>query len=156
MCLSGPSERLRARLRILERRLSGLEACRGLKHPASTLAEAEVFATFHHQDSNLCVRTLNEWAPSWKKRGWKKATGEEVKNVDLVRKSALDALESRISLLERVRGNDDAKDSSSGNVGASLRMDAMSCRGVSAWKGVAPVASSPTRIPRAHQSTATP
>ena len=45
--------------------------------------------------------------------------GQEVeralKNVDLVRKSALDALESRISLLERVRGNDDDKDSSSGS-----------------------------------------
>mmetsp|Transcript_5458 Transcript_5458/g.13735 ORF Transcript_5458/g.13735 Transcript_5458/m.13735 type:complete len:203 (-) Transcript_5458:813-1421(-) len=49
-----------------------------------------------------------------------------------------------------------ANDSSSGKVGASFKMEAMSCRGVSAWNGVLPVASSPTRIPKAHQSTATP
>lgn len=36
-----------------------------------------------YSDSQLCVKTLNEWAKSWKANGWKKKTGE-VKNLDLV------------------------------------------------------------------------
>ena len=35
-------------------------------------------------DSNLCVRTLNEWAAGWQKLGWKRKTGP-VENLDLVR-----------------------------------------------------------------------
>ncbi len=38
-----------------------------------------------HSDSNLCVQTVNEWAASWKRRGWKKKDGE-IKNLDLVQK----------------------------------------------------------------------
>ncbi len=34
-------------------------------------------------DSNLCVRTLNEWAAGWKQRGWKRKTGP-VENLELV------------------------------------------------------------------------
>ena len=34
-------------------------------------------------DSNLCVKTLNEWAAGWKRRGWKRKTGP-VENLDLV------------------------------------------------------------------------
>lgn len=37
-------------------------------------------------DSNLCVRTLNEWAEGWKRRGWKRKTGP-VENLDLVREA---------------------------------------------------------------------
>lgn len=37
-------------------------------------------------DSNLCVRTLNEWAAGWKKRGWKRKTGP-VENLDLVQEA---------------------------------------------------------------------
>lgn len=39
-----------------------------------------------YSDSNLAVRTINEWAAGWKKRGWKRKTGP-VENVDLVRKA---------------------------------------------------------------------
>ena len=35
-------------------------------------------------DSNLCVKTLNEWAAGWKRRGWKRKTGK-VENLDLVK-----------------------------------------------------------------------
>lgn len=35
-------------------------------------------------DSNLAVRTINEWAAGWESRGWKRKTGP-VENVDLVR-----------------------------------------------------------------------
>lgn len=34
-------------------------------------------------DSNLAVRTVNEWAAGWKARGWKRKTGP-VENLDLV------------------------------------------------------------------------
>jgi ribonuclease HI len=36
-----------------------------------------------YSDSNLAVRTLNEWAASWAARGWKRKTGP-VENLDLV------------------------------------------------------------------------
>ena len=36
-----------------------------------------------HSDSLLCVKTVNEWAPSWEKRGWKRSTGP-IANLDLV------------------------------------------------------------------------
>lgn len=34
-------------------------------------------------DSNLAVRTINEWAAGWKARGWRRKTGP-VENLDLV------------------------------------------------------------------------
>ena len=37
-----------------------------------------------YSDSNLAVRTINEWASGWEKRGWRRKTGE-VENLDLVR-----------------------------------------------------------------------
>jgi len=37
-----------------------------------------------YSDSNLAVRTINEWAEGWKKRGWKRKSGP-VENVDLVK-----------------------------------------------------------------------
>ena len=39
-----------------------------------------------YSDSQLCVKTLNEWAKSWKANGWRKKTGE-VKNLDLVQEA---------------------------------------------------------------------
>jgi ribonuclease HI len=37
-----------------------------------------------HSDSQLAVRTVNEWAPAWEARGWRRARGP-VENLDLVR-----------------------------------------------------------------------
>jgi ribonuclease HI len=37
-----------------------------------------------YSDSNLAVRTINEWASGWEARGWKRKTGP-VENLDLVR-----------------------------------------------------------------------
>jgi ribonuclease HI len=37
-----------------------------------------------YSDSQLAVRTVNEWAPSWEARGWRRARGP-VENLDLVR-----------------------------------------------------------------------
>lgn len=37
-----------------------------------------------YSDSNLAVRTVNEWAAGWERRGWRRKTGP-VENLDLVR-----------------------------------------------------------------------
>ncbi|WOB06513.1 RNase H family protein [Piscinibacter gummiphilus] len=38
-------------------------------------------------DSQLCVNTLTTWAAGWKRRGWRKADGGEVLNLDLVKQA---------------------------------------------------------------------
>lgn len=35
-------------------------------------------------DSQLCVKTINEWAAAWQRNGWKRKTGE-IKNLDLIK-----------------------------------------------------------------------
>ena len=37
-----------------------------------------------YTDSNLCVQTVNLWAATWAKNGWKRKTGE-IANLDLVK-----------------------------------------------------------------------
>lgn len=39
-----------------------------------------------YSDSNLSVRTINEWAAGWERRGWKRKTGP-VENLDLVKEA---------------------------------------------------------------------
>jgi ribonuclease HI len=36
-----------------------------------------------HSDSQLCVKTINEWAPGWAARGWRRKTGP-IANLELV------------------------------------------------------------------------
>ncbi len=38
-----------------------------------------------HSDSDLCVKTVNQWAAGWKKNGWKRKRGP-IKNLDLVKR----------------------------------------------------------------------
>jgi ribonuclease HI len=49
-----------------------------------------------HSDSQLAVRTVNEWAPAWEARGWRRKTGP-VENLDLVR-GLVEALRARPEL----------------------------------------------------------
>lgn len=46
-----------------------------------------------YSDSQLAVRTVNEWAPAWEARGWRRARGP-VENLDLVR-PLVEALRAR-------------------------------------------------------------
>ncbi|MDJ0791089.1 MAG: ribonuclease H [Acidimicrobiia bacterium] len=39
-----------------------------------------------YSDSNLAVRTINEWAAGWERRGWKRKSGP-VENLDLVKEA---------------------------------------------------------------------
>jgi ribonuclease HI len=41
-------------------------------------------ATTIHSDSELAVKTVNEWAPGWARAGWKRKSGA-IANLDLVR-----------------------------------------------------------------------
>lgn len=43
-------------------------------------------ATIVYSDSNLSVRTINEWASGWERRGWKRKSGP-VENLDLVKRA---------------------------------------------------------------------
>jgi ribonuclease HI len=36
-----------------------------------------------YSDSNLCVQTVNQWAASWEKKGWRRKTGP-ISNLELV------------------------------------------------------------------------
>jgi len=42
-------------------------------------AEVDIYS-----DSQLCVKTVNEWAPGWEKRGWRRKGGP-IANLELVR-----------------------------------------------------------------------
>jgi ribonuclease HI len=39
-----------------------------------------------HSDSQLCVKTINEWAAGWERRGWRRKGGE-IKNLELVKQA---------------------------------------------------------------------
>jgi ribonuclease HI len=44
--------------------------------------DAEVMV---YSDSQLCVKTINEWAAGWEKRGWRRKSGP-IANLELVKK----------------------------------------------------------------------
>jgi ribonuclease HI len=44
-------------------------------------ADAEITM---YSDSEICVKTVNEWAAGWEARGWRRKTGE-IKNLELVK-----------------------------------------------------------------------
>jgi ribonuclease HI len=51
-----------------------------------------------HSDSQLCVKTVNEWAVGWERRGWKRKTGP-IANLELVKELyALAKAHSRVKL----------------------------------------------------------
>ena len=60
-----------------------IEALAALKRPCKVTL---------HVDSQYVLKGMTEWLPGWKARGWKTASKEPVKNVDLWQK--LDALVS--------------------------------------------------------------
>jgi ribonuclease HI len=52
---------------------------------AADLVPSGTYTTVY-SDSNLAVRTINEWAAGWEKRGWKRKSGP-VENLDLVKEA---------------------------------------------------------------------
>ena len=55
-------------------------------------------------DSTYAIKSITEWIPSWKRRGWKKADGKPVQNLDIMK--ALDqAMQGRRVRFEWVKGH---------------------------------------------------
>ena len=74
---------------------------------ACELVPEGVAATIY-SDSNLAVRTINEWAAGWRARGWKRKTGP-VENLDLV-KEAFQRYQARPELtLQWIRAHDGSR-----------------------------------------------
>lgn len=62
-----------------------------------------------YTDSMLLIRSMNEWMPTWKRNGWKKADGQTVSNLDLLK--TLDELRStRKLVLKHVRAHTGRQD----------------------------------------------
>jgi len=55
---------------------------RALIEAYKTIPEDATVTVF--SDSQLCVNTVNEWAPGWARRGWKRRSGP-IANLELVR-----------------------------------------------------------------------
>lgn len=71
-------------------------------------------------DSMLCVNTLSQWAKGWKAKGWRKADGGQVKNLDLV-KRAYELFQNSKAKMVWVKGH-------AGNVG-NERADKLASEG---------------------------
>jgi ribonuclease HI len=59
-------------------------------------------------DSNLCVQTINEWAPAWKQRGWRR-NGGPIKNLELVQELYALALSRPNLTLRWLRAHDGSR-----------------------------------------------
>jgi len=61
-----------------------------------------------YSDSQLCVKTVNEWAAGWEKRGWRRKTGP-IANLELVRELyALASAHTGVTL-EWIRAHDGSR-----------------------------------------------
>lgn len=57
-----------------------------------------------YSDSNLCVRTVNEWAKGWMARGWRRSGGE-IANLELVKELYAEALKHKKVKLEWIKAH---------------------------------------------------
>ena len=53
---------------------AAIQALQALKHPAAVIL---------YTDSQYVVQAMTKWLANWKARGWRKADGKPVENVDL-------------------------------------------------------------------------
>ena len=62
-----------------------------------------------YSDSNLCVRTINEWAAGWKRNGWTRRKGAPVKNLELVKKAYHLSLARPLAKLRWIKAHDGSR-----------------------------------------------
>lgn len=67
-------------------------------------AEVTVFS-----DSELCVKTLTEWAKGWKARGWTRKGGLAIANLDLVMRAYEDLREHPGVRIEWIKAHDGSR-----------------------------------------------
>jgi ribonuclease HI len=80
--------------------LTGLVAAYRMASPTMPL---DVFT-----DSQLCVKTINECAASWARRGWRRKDGE-IKNLELVQELYALSLEKKNLKLQWIRAHDGSR-----------------------------------------------
>ncbi len=74
-----------------------------------------------YSDSQLCVRTVNEWAKGWERRGWKRKSGP-IANLELVKKlCALAGAHPRVTL-QWIKAHDGSRWNEYADALASLYM----------------------------------
>lgn len=61
-----------------------------------------------HSDSQLCVKTVNEWAAGWERRGWKRKTGP-IANLELVKELYAQALAHPNVTLQWIKAHDGSR-----------------------------------------------
>jgi ribonuclease HI len=61
-----------------------------------------------YSDSELCVKTVNEWAGGWEARGWRRKGGE-IKNLELVKKLYALARAHPLARLRWIRAHDGSR-----------------------------------------------
>ena len=61
-----------------------------------------------YSDSQICVKTVNEWAAGWERRGWKRKTGP-IANLELVKRVYALALAHPKVTLRWIRAHDGSK-----------------------------------------------
>jgi ribonuclease HI len=61
-----------------------------------------------YSDSQLCVKTINEWAAGWERRGWKRKTGP-IKNLELVQELYALAKSHPKTKLQWIRAHDGSR-----------------------------------------------
>ncbi len=66
-------------------------------------AEVEVYS-----DSQLCVKTVNEWAAGWERRGWRRSTGP-IANLELVKELYALALAHPKARLSWIKAHDGSR-----------------------------------------------
>lgn len=77
-----------------------------------------------YSDSSYVLKGITEWLPNWKKRGWKTAAKQPVKNVDLWQR--LDAAISRHDIEWRwVKGHSGDKGNDRADALANLGIDSL-------------------------------
>ncbi len=61
-----------------------------------------------YSDSQICVNSINEWAPGWKARGWRRKGGP-IQNLELVQQLYKLAVAHRRVRLEWIRAHDGSR-----------------------------------------------
>jgi ribonuclease HI len=61
-----------------------------------------------YSDSELCVKTVNEWAAGWERRGWKRKTGP-IANLELVKTLWAEAKRHPKARLMWIRAHDGSR-----------------------------------------------
>lgn len=71
---------------------------------ASVIDPSRTMVLCVHTDSELMINSLTKWLPGWKAKGWKKADGSPVLNVDLLK--IMDAeKQKRVTIFKHVKAH---------------------------------------------------